>query len=115
MWWLKNEGIFKIDHLHNAGLDHALDVDLMTDETDSNGEEKQADELAPRLSSPPLLLSGNNDDNHYCSSSCAQKTDWPSNKYDNLKVQKKKKKKRVNDIYIRGNIRGHLLAIIYCE
>ena len=53
-----------IDHLRNAGLDHALDVDLMSDETDCDGKEKEEHEGALSPFSPPPLLSRNNDDNH---------------------------------------------------
>ena len=60
----KTKELPNMDHLHNAGLDHALDVDLMSYETDCDRKEKQEHKRAPSPFSPPPLLAGNNDDNH---------------------------------------------------
>ena len=61
---LKTKQFLNIDQLHNTGLHHALQVNSMSDETDSDEEQKQKRKRVPGLSSPPPLLSGNNDDNH---------------------------------------------------
>ena len=45
-------------------MNHALDVDLVSDETDCDGEEKQEHKRALSPSCPPPLLSWNNDENH---------------------------------------------------